>query len=234
MLNYTPDETLAHALDPRSKLALQFAVAIAAFSNPGLLRLFALVAFGLGCLAVAGLALRRVLWSYRFVLAVLALGPLLAAVTLGPPWLRLGPAVESLWSVARVVPVLFVSAAYVHSTPVRETRGAIQRTFPGRVGVLLGVGVGLTFRFLPVIRADVRRVREAIAARGGDHRSLRDRAGRIATLSIGRVLDRADRLSIALSARCFAWNPTLPALSFSRMDYVALAVAIALAVSPFV
>jgi biotin transport system permease protein len=47
-----------------------------------------------------------------------------------------------------------------------------------------------------------------------------------------RSLARADRLSLALRARCFAYNPTLPALRFSRLDYPVLALSVGLALTP--
>ncbi|MFC4551663.1 energy-coupling factor transporter transmembrane protein EcfT, partial [Halorussus sp. GCM10023401] len=36
------------------------------------------------------------------------------------------------------------------------------------------------------------------------------------------------RFSLALRARCFAWNPTLPPLSTSRVDVPVLAASVAL------
>jgi len=67
-------------------------------------------------------------------------------------------------------------------------------------GLSLGpVRGGLTFRFVPVVRADVARVRDAVRARGGEARSLWDRASRIAALSGPGALDRADRLTVALT-----------------------------------
>lgn len=232
MLNYRPGDGLAHRLDPRSKLAFQAGFAVAVFARPTPAWLAAMTALAVGCLAAARLSPLRALWAYRVVLVVLALGPVLGGVVPGPPWFRVGPALESLRAVARVVPVLLVSAAFVRSTPVRDTRAAVQRTVPGRPGQLLGVGVGLTVRFVPVVRADVRRVRDAVRARGGDGRSLRDRASRLATLSVLRALARSDRLALALRARCFAYDPTLPALRFSRPDYPVLALAVLLAATP--
>lgn len=232
MLTYTPGETLAHRLDPRTKLAFQFGFAVAAFAGPAVPWLPALLALGVGCLFVSGLSAWRALRAYWFVLLVLLLGPLLGAVTPGPPWIRVEQGLESLRSVSRVVPVLLVSAAFIHSTPVRETRAAIQRTVPGRFGQLLGIGVGLTFRFIPVVREDLGRIRDAVAARGGHERSVRDRAGRITALAVSRSMARADRLSVALQARCLAWNPTLPRLAFAPADYAVLALAVALALSP--
>lgn len=232
MLTYEPGTTLAHRLDPRTKIAFQVGFAVAVFARPTVPWLAAMLAVGLGSLAAARLSPVRALRAYWLVVLVLAAGPLLGGLTLGPPWFRIGPALDSLRAVARLVPLLLVSAAFVRSTPVRDTRAAIQRTVPGRPGQLLGVGVALTFRFLPVVRSDVRTVRDAINARGGETRSLRDRARRIATLSTARALARADRLSVALRARCFAYNPTLPELRLSGLDYPVLAVAVGLALSP--
>lgn len=233
MITYTPGSSVVHRLDPRSKLLFQFGFAIAAFLQPTLWRLGGLFVLGTLCLVLAGLSVRRALRAYWVVLVVLALGPLIAAVSVGPPWIQPDRALDSLQSVARVVPILLVSAAYVYATPVRETRAAIQRTVPGRAGQLLGTGVGLTFRYLPVLRNDLREVRDAIAARGGDHQPFRKRVGRITVLVLVRALDRSDQLSIALQARCFAWNPTLPALRFSRIDYPVIALGAILALSPF-
>jgi biotin transport system permease protein len=234
MLTYSPGESLAHRLDPRTKLAFQVGFAVAAFARPTVPWLAGMLALGGLCLGAARLSPVRALRGYWFVLAVLSVGPVLGGVTPGPPWFRLEPAVASLRTVARVVPVVLVSAAFVHSTPVRETRAAIQRTVPGRPGQLLGVGVALTVRFVPVLRDDVADVRAAVGARGGDQRSLGDRATRVAVLSVRRALARADRLTLALRARCFAYNPTLPPLAFSRRDYPVLAASALLAVAPFV
>jgi biotin transport system permease protein len=231
MLTYTPGETLAHRLDPRAKIAFQIGFAIAALAASSVLHLLTVFAVAVGCLFAARLSPVRALRAYRLVLLFLALGPVLGGLALGPPWFRVDGALTSLRSVVRIVPVLLVSAAFVHTTPVRGTRAAIQHTIPGRFGQLLGVGVALTFRFVPVVRADVSRIREAIAARGGQRRSARDRATRLATLSLVRAVGRADSLSVALRARCFAYNPTLPALRFSRIDYLVVGAALLLTLS---
>ena len=218
MLTYTPGSTLVHRLDPRTKLAFQFAFALVAFTASTAPQLLGLFVVGLGCLRLASVSVRTVLRAYWVVILILALGPVVAAVTLGPPWLRLAPALISLRSVARIIPILFVSAAFIHSTPIRETRAAIQRTIPGRPGQLLGVGVALTFRYVPVLRADLRTVRDAIRARNGDTRPLWERSQRLTVLLVARALRRSDQLAVALQARCFAWNPTLPQLQFRRLD----------------
>lgn len=232
MIAYEPGETLAHRLDPRSKLAFQFGFAIAAVIFVSPVGLAASFGLALVALWAARLSPLRALGAYWLVLAILALGPLLGGVTVGPPWFRIEAALASLPSVLRIVPILLVSAAFVRSTPVRDTRAAIQRTVPGRFGQLLGVGVGLTFRYLPIVRGDVRRVRQAIAVRGGGARPVRERAGLVAVLSVRRALDRADALAVALRARCFAYNPTLPRLRFRAADVPVLGLSTLLALSP--
>ncbi len=233
MLTYEPGGTVAHRLDPRSKIAFQIGFAILVFTTSSLSTLAVLFVVGVGALAVARLSPLRALRAYWFILLVLSVGPLLGGVTLGAPWFRVEGALASLRRVARIVPLLLVSAAFIHSTPVRDTRAAIQHTVPGRFGQLLGIGVGLTFRFVPILRADVSRVRDAIRSRGGDARSLRERVTRITTLSVVQAFRRADGLSTALRARCFAYNPTLPSLTFSGLDYAVIAVSLGLVVVGF-
>lgn len=232
MLRYEPGTTLAHRLDPRAKLVVQFGIATAAFAYPTVAGFAVVGAVTIAALAAGRTSPLRVVRAYWAVFAFLAVGPLLGGLTLGPPWFSLDPALDSLRAVARVVPVVFVGAVYVRTTPVRETRAAIQRHVPGRAGRLFGVGVGLVFRFFPVVLDDLGAVRAAIRARGGENRPLRDRVRRLLVRSLQRALLRADRLSVALRARCFAWNPTPPALAFRRIDYPVMAVGALLACSP--
>jgi biotin transport system permease protein len=51
----------------------------------------------------------------------------------------------------------------------------------------------------------------------------------VAVGGFDRAFARADRFALALRARCFAWNPTLPELRFGPADYATLAAAAALA-----
>jgi biotin transport system permease protein len=232
MIRYEPVDTFAHRLDPRSKLAFQFGFAIAAVAHGSTAGLFA--SFGVGLLALLAARLSPVdaMRAYWVVLLVLALGPLGGGLHLGAPWFDVDAAAVSLRSVLRVVPILLVSAAFVRSTPIRETRAAIQWAIPGRAGALLGIGVGLTLRYVPVLRGDVTRIREAIAARGGTTRTVRERAGRIATLSVRRALDRSDALSIALRSRCLSYNPTHSRFALGWLDVPVLVAATVFLLSP--
>lgn len=230
MFGYVPGDTLAHHLDPRTKLATQLAFAAAAFANtdPSGLALLTPVA-GL-FLWSARLSPIRVVRAYRFVLPFLAAAVLIEGVTFGSPWVTPGEAVPSLLAGYRVLLVVVVGAVYVRTTAARESRAAIQHLVPGKPGRMLGAGVGLVFRFLPLLRRDVDAIREATAARLGDEQPVRDRMRVVAAAGLRRAFARSDRLALAMQARCFSWNATLPRLGFGRLDWAGLAVTVVLGV----
>lgn len=225
MLTYEPGASIVHRLDPRAKLAVQIGFALAAFTHTTPRGLAVLTVLTVVILVAAALSPLTAIREIRYALPFLLTGPLLSILVVGPPWIAPAEAVAPTLASYRVLLVLIVSVAYVRTTPVRDSRAAIQRVVPGRVGRLLGVGVALVFRFLPVLMADLSRARAAMQARLGTERRLIDRMRIVASAGIRRAFGRADRLSMALRARCFAWNPTLPALYLSVWDWPALALA---------
>ncbi|WP_266079159.1 energy-coupling factor transporter transmembrane component T family protein [Haladaptatus caseinilyticus] len=217
-LAYRATGSFAEGLDPRVKLLFQTAFAFAAFAHTtprGLAMLSALVA---AVFFWAGTPPFWVIREFRYVFPFLLGGPLFATLTLGPPWIVPGKIVAPALASYRVCLVLCVSAAYVRTTPVRESRAAIQWLVPGRAGQFLGMGVAFVFRFFPVLQSDLRAIREAMKSRLGEKRALTERMEIIGSAGLTRAFSRADTFSLALRARCFAWNPTLPLLSVSRSD----------------
>jgi len=231
MLAYEPDDTLAHRLDPRSKLAVQLGFSITAIAHTDPVALVVLTGLTLVFLWSGGVSVPRAIYTYRFALPFLCLAPLVAGLTLGAPWFDVADAGESARASYRVFLIILVSAAYIRSTPVRDSRAAIQRTVPGKPGQVLGMGVAMLLRFVPLLQADLRTIRDASAARLGTERSLKDRIVHLGTASLERAFTRADRLALALQARCFAWNPTLPPLSMSRLDWPVVGFSLILAFS---
>lgn len=225
---YVPGSSLAHRLDPRAKLAVQVAFALAAFAHTsprGLLVATGVVAC---CLWTARTAPWEALTELRLLVPFLLAGPLVEMVVLGPPWLAPERAVAPALASYRTLLVVLVAAAYVRTTPTRESQAALQWLVPGKPGRALGLCVGLVARYLTVLRADLRRTRTAMRARLGDQLPVRERIRIVAVAGLGRVFDRSDRLALAMRARCLAWNPTLPRLRFGRADALALVLALAL------
>lgn len=231
MLSYAPGSSLAHRLDPRTKLAVQIAFVVAAFAHTTPAGLAALTLLALALLAGARLSPYSAIYAYRFALPVLLVGPLIEGLTLSG--FAPARAFETGLASYRVLLVLLVSAAYVRSTPVRESRAAIQWAVPGKPGAFLGMGTAFVFRLLPLLVADLKRAREAMAARLAGERAVHERMAILTVTGVNRALARADSFSLALRARCFAWNPTLPELAFSRVDLPALALAAGLVLTAF-
>ncbi|MDL5362978.1 energy-coupling factor transporter transmembrane protein EcfT [Halalkalicoccus sp. NIPERK01] len=229
MLSYHPGDSLAHRLDPRTKLAVQIAFVVAAFAHTTTAGLAVLTLLAVVVLTSARLSPVSALYAYRFALPFLLVGPLIEGLTLG----GFDPARAFATGLAsyRVLLVLLVSAAYVRSTPVRESRAAIQWAVPGKAGAFLGMGTAFVFRLLPLLVADLKRAREAMNARLGSERTVHERMALLTVMGVERALARADSFSLALRARCFAWNPTLPRLALSRTDLPAIALAIGLLLS---
>lgn len=234
MLTYRPGRTFAHRLDPRTKLVVQGAFAAAAFAHTSVGGLAALTVVLAGVLAAGRVSPAWALRELWFVLLLLVAAPVVSVLVLGPPWVELGRAREPALASYRSALVLLVAAAYVRTTPVRETRAAIQRHVPGRAGQFLGAGTAFVVRFLPLLQADLRRLREAMAARLGEERPVTERIRLVAVSGLNRAFDRADALALALRARCFAWNPTLPELRFTRLDAAGWATAAGLAAAAIV
>ncbi len=228
MLRYTPADRFAHGLDPRAKLAFQVGFVAATVTVDQGIGLGALAVVALISLWSAGLSLGTALWTFRAPIALLAAGPLIAGLTFGAPWFDLRAALRSARAGGAVLLALFIAGAYIRSTPVRETQAAIQWVLPGRLGRILGVGVGLVFRLIPLVVEDLRRVRRAQLARRGDARGWTDQAANIGIAGLRRTFGRAERLGLALQARCFAWNPTLPPLRWRGRDTIVVALAIGL------
>ncbi len=231
MLAYQPGNSVVHRLDPRTKLLFQccFAAAAFAYTSPRGLLVFGTI----GLLAVAAASSNpvRIVWAYRYVLPFLAGAPLVAMFTVGSPWIVPADATEPALASLRNLLVIVVCGGYIRTTSITDSRAAIQRTVPGRLGQFLGLGVELVGRFLPVLKRDLLAIRDAEAARLGTDRPLRERIITLTTAGLNRVFQRADRLSVAMQARCLSWNPTLPRLQFGWLDVpvVLLSVALGLA-----
>lgn len=229
MLSYQPGNSFAHRVDPRSKLLFQLCFAAAAFAYTTPRGLVAFGLLGLVTLAAAHTNPLRVIWAYRFVLPFLVAAPIVAMLTLGSPWVVPTAGVDPALASLRNLLVIVVCGGYIRTTTVADSRAAIQRTVPGRVGQFLGLGVELVARFLPVLKRDLFAIRDAEAARLGIKRSLRERMITLSAAGINRAFRRADRLSVAMQARCLSWNPTLPPLRFGWVDFPVVLLSLLLA-----
>lgn len=231
MLRYRPGTDPVRRLDPRAKLAVQAAFAVGVFAHTSVLGLLGFTLVASGFLAAGELHPMKALREYGPFVPIMVLAPLLAGLQAAPPWFDpdavIGPALASY----RTILLLAVGALYVKTTPVRDSRAAIAWLVPGKPGRVLGVGVGIVFRLLPLLQRDLATLRAAIRARLGTERSVGERMGLVGRGGLRLAMNRADGLSVAMQARALSWEPTEPALDFGKRDILATAVAVSLLAS---
>jgi energy-coupling factor transporter transmembrane protein EcfT len=220
--------------DPRVKLVGLAALSIAATAT-GPVGLALLSAAGIAGAACAGLSLWQVLTRFKAV-GVLLLGVLIARALTTP-----GEAVLTVWRLSvteeglitgalivwRLAVVILLGVAFVAATPVGEVKAAVQwflKPVPGVPEKRVGTMFALLVRFLPRILHTAHETMAAQRARGIENRKNPVyRLTRLTFPLVRRTFQDADRLVLAMTARCYSDRRTDPQLCGSRTDLLILA-----------
>lgn len=132
----------------------------------------------------------------------------------------------------RLTIIVLLGFAFVFSTRSFEIKAAVQwlfKPFAFIPGKRIAIMLGLTTRFVPVILNQARETAEAQRARCVENRKNPVyRLIRLGIPLIRRTFERADRLAVAMEARCYSENRTDPELCTKRIDWLALVVMIAI------
>ena len=223
-----------HRLDARIKLVL-----LGAFSVVGLnLNGWVLLLLGLPLLAAAWMigalhrlpfnqikwlgALLSFVWIAR---AVSTEGTLLfSIVTLS---ISREGLVDGMQVCLRLILVFLMGALFVASTRPGEVRAGVQwflKPLPFVPAERIGTMIGLMVRFIPLIFEEASRTLDAQRARAVENR--RNPVYRMAVFGIPllrRIFETADRLVLAMEARCYSESRTGAELRVGRRDWAALA-----------
>ncbi|MGD2098942.1 MAG: energy-coupling factor transporter transmembrane component T [Desulfobacterales bacterium] len=121
---------------------------------------------------------------------------------------------------------------FIFSTPSGQIKAAVEwflKPFGFIPAKQIGTMMGLIVRFIPVILNQAKETAEAQRARCLENRkNPLYRLVRLGIPLIRGTFEQADRLIVAMEARCYTENRTDPALSASRKDWIALLVVILL------
>jgi energy-coupling factor transporter transmembrane protein EcfT len=232
-----PGGFVLHRLDPRLKLVL-VACASAASLHGGVAGLVwvggVLVAAGALCARLrpgaGGGGLRWLGLLLALVLAARAVAtegaPVFSAlgVTVTAEGLRDGAVV-----CLRLALAWLVGALLTATTRSSEVRAAVRwylKPVPLVPADRVATMLGLLVRFVPLILEESARTAEAQRARAVENRrNPVYRASRLAMALMRRVLTVADRLALAMEARCYTEARTAPALAACRRDWLTFAAA---------
>jgi energy-coupling factor transporter transmembrane protein EcfT len=221
IMEYLPGDSTAHRLDPRLKLAAMAVISVSSLNAgwPGLTLLSLMIAAGLVLLRVPP----RVLianCTYLLFLLVLIIAAR-AIFTPGNVLFRAGPVaatregiVDGIFVSWRLACIFGLGALLVMSTRVASLTAAAAwflRPVPWLNEQRAATMLGLVVRFVPVIFFQGAQTMDAHRARLGDAR--RNPAVRlilVVTPMLRRIFLNAERLAVAMAARCYSDNRTTP------------------------
>lgn len=233
VLGFHAGNSVLHQLDVRFKLLFLVVISIASLNafipSLALLTLVLMVA-----LNHAGLPLRMALKDLRYVLFLLLFVLMARSLSVpGSPIVEFkGVTVtrEGLYEGAmvcwRLVIVIMTGLSFVLTTRSSEIKAAVEwmlKPFPSIPAKRIAIMMSLVVRFIPIIFEQAKKTMEAQRARGVENR--KNPVYRLKMFSIPfmrRIFERADKLVLAMEARCYSENRTDSLLSSGVKDWIAL------------
>ena len=235
--SFHPGTSLLHKLDVRFKLLFLILISLISLGG-GLTGLVILSTLLTAVVIHSRLPLKSALREFRLFLIFLLL--VLGARMLTVP----GAALIEIQSIAitrpglisgalicwRMVIIALLGFLFVFSTRSSEIKAAVQWFLKPAAFIpakRVATMMGLIARFIPAILNQARETAEAQRARCVENRkNPLYRLIQIGAPLIRRTFEQADRLTVAMEARCYSENRTDPALSVTRLDWIALLIII--------
>jgi energy-coupling factor transporter transmembrane protein EcfT len=126
----------------------------------------------------------------------------------------------------QLVVIMLTGLLFIATTRPAKIKGALEyllRPLPCIPEKRVAVIMSLMVRFIPVILGQARDTMDAQKARGIENR--KNPVYRLVKLALPlgrRTFETADKLSLAMSARCYSENRTPPSFSATRKDWMML------------
>jgi energy-coupling factor transporter transmembrane protein EcfT len=231
--SYHPGRSLLHKLDIRFKMIalvfLSFACMNAYFAT-----LSALSFLTIGLIAHACLPLKSVFKELRYffiLLGVVFLARVLS--TPGTPIVQLSLITlsgQGLFSGIivcwRLLVIVLLGLLFVSTSRPSQIKSAVEwflKPVPFVSGTRVATMLSLIIRFLPEILYQARETAEAQKARGlGNRKNPIYRLKKLGIPLLRRIFENADKLVVAMEARCFCEKRTDPELSAVPKDWLIL------------
>jgi biotin transport system permease protein len=233
VFGFKTGDSVLHRLDVRFKLMFFVLISVSSLkANIFSLSLLTLVLTA--ALIHAGLPIKSALKDLRYIFLLLLFVFIARSLSVpGSPVIEIktiSVTREGLYEGAvvcwRLVIVIMTGLSFVLTTRPSEIKAAVEwilKPFPGVPGKKVATMMSLTLRFIPVIFDQAKETLDAQKARGVENR--KNPIYRLKMLGIPimrRTFERADKISLAMAARCYSENRTDPRLSCRAKDWVAL------------
>ena len=239
---YFPGDTVAHRLDPRTKLILVFLYIVALFQASGWAGYALVLAATVACMAVSHISPRSIFKGLKPMLFIIALTALLNIFyTTGRPivpgwiitWEGIERAVKMMLRITLLIAGTFL-LTYTTS-PMELTDGLELLMNPLkklRVPVHeMTIMMSMALRFIPTLIEETDKIMSAQKARGADFETgnLLQRARALLPILVPLFVSafrRADGLAVAMESRCYhggEGRTRMKQLSMERRDAIAFA-----------
>ncbi len=238
-IGFTPGQSMLHRLDPRTKQALLMGLSVICLrGNPAFL--LSLTAVMMLSFRSAGFRFGRLIREIRYFLFFLCFVFGIRTIEFSGGWtptFSADVAGEALIVCWRLLLVVFMGVLLMATTRTADIRAALVwylKPIPVVDEKMAATMVGLVVRFLPVILFQAGDISDAQRARCIERR--KNPLIRLMGFTIPlfrRVFLCADELAAAMQARCYSEHRTLPDLSFSWRDGMAMGAGILLSLTVF-
>ena len=242
---YFPGNTVAHRLDPRTKILLVTLYIIALFIAKGLLGYMVMAATLAVCVKISKVGFKSLVRGLKPLVVIIAFTGILnifftPAETYLLEWgiLRISEKgiQNALFMVVRIMLLVMGTFLMTYTTsPIRLTDGLESLLGPLkrlRVPVHeLAMMMAIALRFIPTLIEETDKIMSAQKARGADFESgnIFQKAKALVPILVPLFISafrRADELATAMECRCYhggEGRTKLHVLKYQRRDYVALA-----------
>ena len=244
---FFPGDTIAHRLDPRTKLLLVVLFIVALFQARGWVAYGVLTLTVAVCMTVSHISARNIFKGLKPMIFILALTGVLNIFYTGgtpilPGWIITWEGIaRAIQMVLRIVLLITGTFLLTYTTsPIALTDGLElllnplkKLRFPVHEMTIM---MSMALRFIPTLIEETDKIMSAQKARGADFEtgSLMERAKALLPVLVPLFVSafrRADELAVAMESRCYhggEGRTRMKQLRFQGRDYVALALGILL------
>ena len=242
---YFPGTSIAHKLDPRTKILLVTLYIIALFSAKGLVGYLVMAATLAGCVKVSHVGLKSLVRGLKpLVVIIVFTGVLNICFTPAESYLCTWGIIRvsvkgiqtAVFMVVRIMLLVMGTFLMTYTTsPIRLTDGLESLLNPlKKVHVPvheLAMMMAIALRFIPTLIEETDKIMSAQKARGADFESgsIFQKAKALVPILVPLFISafrRADELATAMECRCYhggEGRTKLHVLEYQRRDYIALA-----------
>ena len=244
---FFPGDTIAHRLDPRTKLLMVTLYIVALFQAKGWLSYGILTVVTFGCMRISHISLKNIFKGLKPMIFIISLTALLNifytdGTPIIPGWIITWEGIaRAIQMVLRIVLLITGTFLLTYTTsPIALTDGLEILLGPLKKLKLpiheMTIMMSMALRFIPTLIEETDKIMSAQKARGADFETgnLIDRAKALLPVLVPLFVSafrRADELAIAMESRCYhggEGRTRMKQLVMAGRDYIALLLGILL------